>query len=229
MQNSSGNPVVYFLTRHLLRGIFGSICTTKVSGRHFLPDQGPVILASNHISHFDPPALSAILSRSIDWMAMEELFENATIGGYLKMLGSIPINRHEGDTNSLRTAVKRLKAGHCIGIFPEGGLRAGETSVLEGAPFRQGTAALSAISKAPIVPCVFLGTDRLYAARNWLRPRGTSLFVGLGEPILSSDREEIQLRLAAEFIAIKNQLISEFSLAPEDLPHTPQHRKGHDR
>ena len=57
------------------------------------------------------------------------------------------------------TRVTRLKRGRVVGIFPEGGIRDGAHSVLEGAPLKPGIAALAQISGAPVVPCVLIGSE----------------------------------------------------------------------
>jgi 1-acyl-sn-glycerol-3-phosphate acyltransferase len=233
-QNSAGITGVYWLCCAVLRVIFASTCRVRILNLENLLRHKSVVLASNHISHFDPILLSAYLPRQVDWMTMEELFKNKVLAWILKSSACISVNRHEGDKNSLRTAVKRLKAGRCVGIFPEGGIRAGETSVLEGADFRKGASALAAIAEATIVPCVILGTDRLYAKKSWLRFKGTSVWVIFGAPILFPEKESSHLReilharLAAVFPALKDQLVAKYSLRPEDLPHTPQRRKGRD-
>lgn len=228
MRNSAGIFGVYWMCCAVLRMIFSPVCRVRLLHVENIPTNTAVILAGNHISHFDPLLISAYISRQVDWLTMEELFKNKILSWILKNSACIPVNRHEGDKNSLRTAVKRLKDGRCLGIFPEGGLRAGESSVLEGADFRKGAAALGAISKVPIVPCVILGSDRLYTHRNWLHPKGTRIWIIFGEPISCAEnsREEIHSRLAAAFLTLKDRLVAQFSLRPEDLPQTPQRRKG---
>lgn len=225
----TGSAFLYWLVSYTLRAIFTLTCKVRIMGAGNLPRKGAIILASNHISHFDPPFYSAYMPRRIDWMAMEEMFQTAATAKFFRGVGCIPTNRHEGDRNALRNAVKRLKAGRCIGIFSEGGIRAGASSVLEGAAFREGTAALGLLAHTPIVPCVIIGSDRMYAPKSWWPLRRVTVCMGIGKPISGEahrSRETLQRELAAAFLSIRDQLAVKYSLAPEDMPQTPQRRKG---
>ncbi|MDD5200973.1 MAG: lysophospholipid acyltransferase family protein, partial [Terrimicrobiaceae bacterium] len=221
--------------RTIIRAIFGAFGRVRLAQLAPVPRTGPLILASNHISHFDPPLLGSFFPRHVDWMAMEELFRNAAFGRALALTGAFRVNRDGTDRTALRAAVRRLRAGRVVGIFPEGGIRAGATSILEGAPMRPGVAVLALLSGAPILPCVLAGTDRFYHRSNWLLLRRPPVWILTGEPITptpGSDHEtaraEIRERLAAAFITLKAQLIARFDLSECDLPHTPQARKGED-
>jgi 1-acyl-sn-glycerol-3-phosphate acyltransferase len=198
-----------------------------------VPESGPLILACNHISHFDPPFAGSFFPRHVDWMAMEELFRDKRFARLLEIVGAFPVHRDGTDRTALRTAVRRLQAGRVVGIFPEGGIRAGETSVLEGAPARPGVGALAVLANAPVLPCVVAGTDRLYHKKNWWRrPPLWALTGELIVPPALEDREaarrEVHDRLAAAFPALKADLVARFRLEERDLPRTPQARKGED-
>ena len=122
-----------------------------------------------------------------------------------------------------------------VGVFPEGGIRAGKGSVLEGAPMWPGVGALSVLSGKPIVPGVILGSDRLYDRRNWFRFRGVPVWIGIGEKISPRTdlpkrdaRDLIQKSLSEAFVSLKERLVLEFGLAETDLPTSPQARKRED-
>src|SRR5437016_4831046 len=74
-----------------------------------------------------------------------------------------------------------------VGIFPEGGIRDGPRSVLEGAPPKPGTAALAQMAGAPILPCAIVGSDRLYNPRMWLPLRRVRVWIAFGEPIFAPE------------------------------------------
>ena len=124
------------------------------------------VIVSNHISHFDPPLLSGYLPRKIYWIAMAELFGTKWSKAGFTWLDVIPVDRHGDDRQALRAAIKRLEAGRMIGIFPEGGIRDGEHSILSGAEMREGAFLLAAKAGCPVVPVVILGSERLYNRRN---------------------------------------------------------------
>jgi 1-acyl-sn-glycerol-3-phosphate acyltransferase len=213
--------------RAAFRLIFGVATRVRIEHLAAIPRTGPLILAANHISHFDPPLLGAFFPRHVDWMAMEELFRNPRFARALALTGAFRVQRDGSDRTALRTAAHRLRAGRLVGIFPEGGIRAGATSILEGAPMRPGVAALAMLGHAPILPCVIVGTDRLYRPGNWLRR--PPAWILTGEPIApEGSREETHARLAAAFVTLRAAIIRRFDLAEDDLPRTPQARKGED-
>jgi len=223
------------LCRWLVRGVFFLVCRTKVVYFGNLPTGTGYILASNHISHFDPPFLGSRFKRYVDWMAMEELFRNRVSAVLMESLCAFRVRRDGTDRTGIRTAVKRLEEGRVVGVFPEGGIRAGKGSVLEGAPMWPGVSALSVLSGKPIVPGVILGSDRLYDRRNWFLFRRVPVWIGFGEKISPrSDlpkrdaRELIQKSLSEAFVSLKERLVFEFKLAETDLPTTPQARKRED-
>ena len=188
-------------------------------------------MASNHISHFDPSVISGFFPRPLDWLAMEELFAPPFWKRIFTWLDCIPVNRGGGDRHSLREALRRLEAGRAIGIFPEGGIRAGDWSILNGAAMKPGLTALSIMSGSPVVPCVLIGSDRLYKSGAWLRR--TTLWFLIGEAIeppkkgTSPDvRERFSDDISNAFVRITEEATLRFGLSPEDLPQTPQSRKG---
>jgi len=192
---------------------------------------GGFLLASNHISHFDPFIISSIFPRKIDWMAMAEFFPMPIIGLFLRAVDAFPAERDRADRKTIRTAIERLKDGRIVGVFPEGGIRDGERSLLQGAPVRAGASTLAHIAGVPIMPCVILGSDRLYAKRSWLPLRRAPIWIGFGKTISnfpelekSVARERIELELTAAFQRIYADLREKFLLTPDDLPQPPRDR-----
>ena len=187
---------------------------------------GACVMVSNHISHFDPPLLSGYLPRKIDWIAMAELFGTKWSKAGFTWLDVIPVDRHGDDRQPLRTAIKRLEAGRMIGIFPEGGIRDGERSILSGAEMREGAFLLAAKAGCPVVPVVILGSERLYNRCNWLSWRRAKVYIAIGDPIFPAEGGRKQLRkdTAAALIRLKDRLVETCQLTDDDLPHSPQER-----
>ncbi|PYL18266.1 MAG: hypothetical protein DME30_03895, partial [Verrucomicrobia bacterium] len=148
--------------------LFGYSSRIYVTGSEHVNRAGGFLLASNHISHFDPFIISSVVRRKIDWMAMAEFFPLPIVGLFLRAVDAFPAARDRADRKTIRSAIDRLRDGRIVGVFPEGGIRDGASSLLQGAPLRAGASTLAHIAGVPIVPCVILGTDRLYAKRNWL-------------------------------------------------------------
>src|SRR4030095_2422528 len=191
------------------------------------------LLASNHISHFDPFLISLAVRQKIDWMTMAEFFSPPPLGFFLRSIDAFPAERDRADLKTIRTAIDRLKSGRIVGIFPEGGIRDGARSLLEGPPLRSGAATLGQIADVPIVPCVILGTDRFYSKNQWLPFRRTSVWIAFGKPIScfpelqkSQARERIESELAGAFKNLYAELREKFRLTTDDLPQSPRERSG---
>jgi 1-acyl-sn-glycerol-3-phosphate acyltransferase len=94
----------------------------RVEGLDALPHSGPVLLAGNHDSQMDPVAVGAAANghRQIRALAKAQLWDVRGLGPILNAMGQVPIRRGEGDRGALDAAIEALRAGHCIGIFPEG-------------------------------------------------------------------------------------------------------------
>jgi 1-acyl-sn-glycerol-3-phosphate acyltransferase len=94
----------------------------EVEGLEHLPTSGPVLLAGNHDSYWDPLAIgSAGLPRNqICALAKSTLWNIPVLGKILNGMGQIPIDRGKGDLHALDLAVEALRDGRCIGVFIEG-------------------------------------------------------------------------------------------------------------
>ena len=192
---------------------------------------GAAVVVANHISHFDPLFVAIAFDRVIDWMTTEEFYANPLAAAWLRAVNTFPVDRSRPDRRALRLGLERLRAGRMVGVFPEGGIRAGVTSILEGAAPKSGATALARLIGAPIVPCIILGTDRLYATRSWLPgPPRTQVWVTIGAPFSVSGLNSAQAnaRLVETLRELSAAAVAHFALGPDDLPATPQRRKGRD-
>jgi 1-acyl-sn-glycerol-3-phosphate acyltransferase len=182
-RKAHGSRVFSYISRYLVRLIFFYSCRVHRLRKTPQYDAGALIVVCNHISHFDPPMLGCWFPRYIDWMAMEELYTKRWSAYLMNLLCAFPVRRSIRNLGSVRAALDRLKLGRVVGIFPEGGIRAGTSSLLEGAPVWAGFAGLSLISGRPVIPCVIAGTDRLYRPANWRPLRRVPVWMVFGEPV----------------------------------------------
>jgi 1-acyl-sn-glycerol-3-phosphate acyltransferase len=223
---------MYHVGKLLVRLLFGCVARIRVVGRENTNHAGGFLLASNHISHFDPFLIGLAVHRKIDWMTMAEFFRPPALGFFLRSIDAFPAERDRADLKTIRTAIDRLKSGRILGIFPEGGIRDGARSLLEGAPLRAGAATLAQIANVPVVPCVILGADRFYSKKQWLPFRRTPVWIAFGRPISrypelqkSQARKRIETELAAAFKGLYAELREKFRLTTDDLPQSPQERQ----
>lgn len=94
----------------------------EVEGLDVLPESGPVLVVSNHDSHWDPLMIgvAAVRRRQIRALAKSTLWDVRGLGPVLNGMGQIPIERGAGDKQALARAIEELRKGACIGVFPEG-------------------------------------------------------------------------------------------------------------
>src|SRR5436305_8478604 len=230
--NGKMKTAFYHAGKLLVKLVFGCIALIRVIGRENPNRSGGFLLASNHISHFDPFLIGLAVRRKIDWMTMSEFFRAPALGFLLRSIDAFPAERDHADLKTIRTAIERLKHGRVVGIFPEGGIRDGTRSLLEGAALRPGAATLAQIAGVPVVPCVILGSDRFYSKKQWLPFRRTPVWIAFGKPISPFPelerlhaREQIESELAGAFKNLFAELRGKFSLTDEDLPHPPGQRR----
>jgi 1-acyl-sn-glycerol-3-phosphate acyltransferase len=178
---------LYWFFRHTFFVFFKVFNRLKVIGSENVPGTDGVIVAVNHASYLDPLVIGAALKRRATYMARESLFKIPAIGEFVRSF-SFPVRRDKPQPSTIKEAVRRLKNGDLIVMFPEGGRSVGG-GILDA---KRGVAVIAALSRAPIVPALISGTDAsLPVGGKLLRPAritvtfGKPLEVGTGE----SDRE----------------------------------------
>src|SRR5206468_8778371 len=130
------------LAANFIKLIDGYSSSVHTVGLEDTPRDGGFLRAANHISQFDPFIISSVVRRKIDWMAMAEFFPMPVLGSFLRAVDAFPAQRDRADRKTIRTAIERLKNGRIVGVFPEGGIRDGARSLLEGASVRAGASTL---------------------------------------------------------------------------------------
>ena len=197
------------------------------AGMELVPETGPALLISNHISHFDPPFMTAKFPRVIHFMADKPLLEIPILGKLMQWGHVFPIDRTKSDRSALRTAMARLEDGNIVAIFPEKGIRHGKTSVLGGAELPIGTASLWKMMNVPVIPMVIIGSDQIYAGKNYLRR--SRVFVRVGK-VLPADknasREELRDRIVQAWRELFEAMKRDYDIKPEELPQSAQERWG---
>lgn len=195
----------YFFGKSFFTLIFRVIFRTIVIGAERVPGTGPLLLVSNHISFADPPLLGVVVPRRINFLAMIELFRHPILGRMVRFIGCIPVDRSKVDQAAVRECIRRLRKGHCVGIFPEGGIRLGAASILGGQPeLRPGLATMALLSRAAILPVIIRDSRRPYNWRNWLGRKSLSVTFGhpfcLWQPATDRDRRPLQQLVRDELL-----------------------------
>jgi 1-acyl-sn-glycerol-3-phosphate acyltransferase len=169
-------PIVHLLFR------------VRVVGIEHVPTRGPAIVAFNHVSALDGPALAVELSRRTKretrFLVAAEFFRKPFFGWVLRTFDQIPIRRGGSDAGALDEALETLREGSLLAIAPEGAVSWQPYGELQ--RIRSGFARLAVPVGAPIVPVGRWGTQRRWPRRgiNWGPPWRPRLVVAFGPPIL---------------------------------------------
>jgi len=139
-----------------------------------IPSTGPLVLASNHVSLWDPIILGVFLPRKLHFMAKEELFKIFLVGSIVRKLGTFPVKRGKADRNAIRESIKVLKSEKVLCIFPEG-TRSKNGQLLD---FLPGVTMIAQKGKAPLIPIGLKGTDNIF--KKGFR---TKIELNIGEPL----------------------------------------------
>ncbi len=171
----------------VMRPILNLIVKRDWRGGEKLPKSGPAIVVCNHISYLDPLTFSHFLynnGRAPRYLGKESVFKIPIIGFIIKSAGQIPVKRESRDAiQGYEHAIAVLKAGHLLGVYPEGTLsRDPELWPMKG---KTGVARLALQTGVPVYPCASWGPERVippYGKRIKLFPR-TKVTVLMGEPV----------------------------------------------
>ena len=154
----------YSACRFLARASLGFLSGMEVRGQSNIPRHGGLLLASNHVSFWDPPMVGSTIPREVHFLAKDALFDTPGLGSLIRSLNAIPIRRGVADLSGMSRAVGVLKAGGALLIFPEGSrMRDGELHAA-----RPGVGLLAVQSDVPVVPCSIVGSGR---PRLWMTRR----------------------------------------------------------
>ena len=110
----------YMFLRGILSPIYKFWYRPKVSGKEHILNDGPIILAGNHIHIMDQCNVIVTTKRKLHYMAKKEYFDNKKVAWFFKLAGCIPVDRSKKDEDAKESALNVLKQGHALGIFPEG-------------------------------------------------------------------------------------------------------------
>lgn len=155
--------MLYWLLKRVLVGpALRTVFRPTVEGLEHVPDDGPAILAMNHLSYSDWLFVPLVLDRRVTFVAKSEYFTTPGVKGRLQKgffsgTGQVPIDRTSGSAaaGALSTGLRILRDGDLFGIFPEG-TRSPDGRLYKG---KTGVARLALESGAPVIPVAITDTD----------------------------------------------------------------------
>jgi 1-acyl-sn-glycerol-3-phosphate acyltransferase len=174
----------YWFGYHFSRLVGRVFFRFRILHRERMIQTGPVILAMNHESYFDPPLAGNACDRPIYFLARRNLLEVPLLGRVLPKLNVIPVDQEGIDRRALKTLIQVVRAGHGALVFPEG------SRTLDGElqPGMPGIGLVIAKTRAPVVPMRIFGAHEALP-RDGGRLRFHPITLVVGEPIRFSDAD----------------------------------------
>jgi 1-acyl-sn-glycerol-3-phosphate acyltransferase len=172
----------YHFLQYVLRlvGVLGY--HVRYSGQHNIPTTGGALVVSNHQSHFDPPLVGIGGMRPMNFIARETLFRSRPFSWLLHSVGAFPLDREGIGLAGIKKALKLLKSGEMVVIFPEGT----RTKDGEIGPFRPGFTTLAVRAKTAILPVAIEGAFACWPKKSPFPHLGT-IHVHYGKPLMPAD------------------------------------------
>jgi 1-acyl-sn-glycerol-3-phosphate acyltransferase len=159
------------------KGLTHLLCRIDDAQLAQVPDQGPLIVVTNHVNILEIPIIYTHLQpRPVTGLVSAHRWDNRWLRWLLDACGAIPLRRDEADIAAMRKALEMLKAGYIVAIAPEG-TRSGHGRLQKAHP---GVVLLALHSGAPVLPVVFYGSERY--RDNLRRLRRTDFHVVVGKP-----------------------------------------------
>ncbi|HSP22199.1 MAG TPA: lysophospholipid acyltransferase family protein [Planococcus sp. (in: firmicutes)] len=149
---------LYAFGKTLVKTALTPLYRFEVLGLESFPKEGGILLCSNHIHALDPPVVGMTAPRTVHFMAKEELFKLPVLGALLPKVNAFPVKRGMSDRDAMRTALKILKSGEVVGLFPEG------TRSIDGVLKKglSGAGFFALRGNADVVPCAIIGPYKAF-------------------------------------------------------------------
>lgn len=176
----------YRTTRFLFRLVAAPVFRFRVEGREKLPARGPAVVVAPHRSWLDPPAVGAAYPRPVRFLILRKVYERRAARWFFRLMGSLPVAPGKGGSlTGFRGALRCLRAGEVVGIFPEGRVvRHGSSPQIH-----PGAALLAVRSGAPVIPVEIHGSaDAWPNDSRW--PRPAAVRVRFRDPLPPPERRD---------------------------------------
>ncbi|MDQ1718696.1 MAG: hypothetical protein QOE89_2649 [Pseudonocardiales bacterium] len=201
-----------------------------IHGAENVPRKGGAVMAINHTGYMDftYAGLAAHpAKRLVRFMAKDQVFKHRISGPLMRGMHHIPVDRDAG-AGSFREAVRALKDGEIVGVFPEATI----SRSFELKEFKSGTIRMAAMAGVPILPTVIWGSQRVWTKDYPKRLGRTNvpIILSVGEPITvgrRDDAEAANLLLMQRMTELLHAAQDEYPpLTGEDLKFLPSRLGG---
>ncbi len=185
----------YRISQTLVSTLITLVWRVRTLNRRFEPTEGGVLYVSNHQSFLDPILVAFALQRPMNFMARHTLFKNKRFASFIESFNAFPVKRGTGDVGALKEAMRRLKDGKQLVVFPEG------TRTKDGriGPFLPGITMLAQRAAKWTVPVAIDGAEIVWP-RHQLLPTIGNIIVQYGEPISQDDAKQYDAQSFADMV-----------------------------
>ena len=169
----TSTDVVWAVGRATIGTAVRLVAPLRVYGAERMPARGGLVVAANHFSWIDPPALGAASPRTLYFMAKVEAHRVPGLGQLMRSFGAFPVRRGESDRDAVRMMRQIVRDGNALGMFAEG------TRQLAGVPgpVQPGAAMVAITESVPLIPAAINGSQ------SWRLGNFAPVSVALGEPM----------------------------------------------
>jgi 1-acyl-sn-glycerol-3-phosphate acyltransferase len=161
----------------------------QIYGGENVPQEGALLVVSNHASNYDPLIVSNCIRRPVAYMAKKELFDIPVLSKVIQIYGAYPVSRGSADRAAIRAALDCLDKNWAVGVFLQG-TRTKDGKITDP---KRGAALLAAKAKVPLLPVSVWGTQEI--EKNGVIPRSVPVTIRIGELIsapISGDKNELE-------------------------------------
>lgn len=188
------------LFRGLIRIVFSLLYRVKITGRENMPENGALILCSNHNGEMDMFFIGYRIKRLVHYMAKEELFRNPVFDRFFRWLGAFPVKRGKADVEAIKTSLRLLKQNEVLGIFPEGTRMKKKTA--NSVRVKPGIALIAQKSGAPIIPVAVSGSYKPFSKIKIVFGKPFSIDLDKDKKYTNSELVEISQNIMSKVYAL---------------------------
>ena len=169
----TGTDAVWAVGRATIGTATKLLTRLEVYGAERMPVEGGLVVASNHFSWIDPPALGAASRRTLYFMAKAEAHRVPGLGQLMRSFGAFAVRRGESDRDAVRTMRQIVHDGNALGMFAEGTRQRGGIP----GPVQPGAAMVAINENVPLIPVA------IYGSHEWRLGNFKPVSVAWGEPM----------------------------------------------
>jgi 1-acyl-sn-glycerol-3-phosphate acyltransferase len=180
--NQPLHNILYWTTRFFafpfFKILFGVLTRYEILGQDNVPQRGPLVIVSNHLSDSDQYLLYIAIKRRLAFMANDELFRSPAVKLLAMGFGAFPVHRNKIDRKAITDAYQVLDKGVALVMFPEGA----RSRSAQLRPALSGTALIALEKKVPILPVGITGMEAKWKGIPWAAIHRPRVGLNIGRP-----------------------------------------------